>query len=176
MKLFTNLEMQWSLVMRQRQYNRLSLVLQITGLHTQTTNVMIISVKCQYVKNINEYKVYMINHVIIRNPMIIAQSLPSNTDQILGIDPKYLSMPIIADQFLSIPLNADQCQIKASVIGTNNTFWSVLIDIDQHWAMIKRVLHWLLKYTQWRDKTKELHIELFKKEKTALMHSNYVLK
>ncbi len=32
-----------------------------------------------------------------------------------GIYPKCLSIPIIADQFRSIPLNVDQCRIKASV-------------------------------------------------------------
>ena len=36
--------------------------------------------------------------------------MPINTNQNSGIDLKFLSLPINADQFFSIPLNVDQCQ------------------------------------------------------------------
>ena len=52
--------------------------------------------------------------VVTKNygPKIVISRLPRsmpNPDQNHGIDLKCLSMPIIADQFRSIPLNADQC-------------------------------------------------------------------
>ena len=37
------------------------------------------------------------------------RSKPLNADQNHGIDPKCLSMPIIADQCQSIPINSSQC-------------------------------------------------------------------
>ncbi len=76
-----------------------------------------------------------------------------NADQNHGIDPKCLSMLIIADQCWSIPLNADQCRIKDLLqllqqvlpwIYVRNSClnWHLgsfvdlaLIGIDRHWCL-----------------------------------------
>ncbi len=78
--------------------------------------------------------------------------MPINGDQNSGIDPKFLSIAIIADQcrsiplnfsqFRSMPINADQCQIKQNWSGIDR-HWSALIDIDRHWsALIGIDRHW----------------------------------
>ncbi len=69
--------------------------------------------------------------------------MPINADQNHGIDPKCLSMPIIADQCWSFPLNWDE------LIGIHR-HWNELIDIginartliliDLHWALTGGVL------------------------------------
>ncbi len=55
-----------------------------------------------------------------------------NADQNPGIDPKCLSMPIIADQFQSIPITPDQCKNISAWSGID---WNLLelICIDQNW-------------------------------------------
>ncbi len=67
--------------------------------------------------------------------------MPINADQNHGIDPTFLSMPINANQFRSIPLTTRETVSPAQTligIGINAT---ILINIDQHWALIKGVLN-----------------------------------
>ena len=72
-----------------------------------------------------------------------------------GIDPKYLSILVIGDQFFSILLNGDECPIKALVkhdptfIG-NDWHWELLRLIDWHymilimqfWSVLIGMGHW----------------------------------
>ena len=80
-------------------------------------------------------------------------------------------IPIISDQFLSIPINSDQCRsmpdqgIDRHLADLRGMFsidwqWSVLIGIDRHWTMIRGVL--IYAVNKWRSKlektTKDFHL------------------
>ncbi len=77
--------------------------------------------------------------------------MPINTDQCRSkfwYWSQCRSIPINADQFRSIPINWLRGHIPVIGIerhfGSMPWFWSALIDIDRHWAMIKGVLIILL--------------------------------
>ncbi len=61
-----------------------------------------------------------------------------------------LSILINADQCRSIPTNSSQCRSALRDIerhfGSMPCFWSALIGIDRHWALIGGVLWWMLFY------------------------------
>ncbi len=59
---------------------------------------------------------------VYRTPLINAQcqSIPINADQNSGIDPKYLSIKINADQIFSILLNKDQCRSMPINAGSSS--------------------------------------------------------
>ncbi len=78
--------------------------------------------------------------------------MPINADQNHGIDPKCLSMPIIADQCRSIPLNSSQIERNWEELIGIDRHWSefiniginarIFIGIDRHWSALGIESHW----------------------------------